>query len=279
MPTVGVLLLTLNGEKHLPHLLPPLLNSSLKPKILAIDSSSTDKTVLCLKESGINVEVIPKSTFNHGLTREFGRKRLNTDILICLTQDAYLQDSRDLEKLIEPLIAQNASLSYARQIPRKEASLLEAFPRQFNYPETSHIRGLRDIPTWGSYIFFTSNSASAWLNSALDEIGGFKEVLLGEDTLACALLLHRGHKVAYVAEAIVEHSHNFTLIEEFKRNYAIGRSRKAMEFLLQPAGKDIHRGKQFAFNLLKKTSKQPWKLPYTLLHLAAKYAGYTLGMR
>jgi rhamnosyltransferase len=277
MKSVGVILLTLNAEKHLLRLLPPLLSSPLKPKILAYDSSSVDQTVPILKKEGIEVEIIPPSEFNHGLTREKGRKQLACDITVFLTQDAYLQSSDDLARLIEPLIQGKAACSYARQIARPGASLFEAFPRAFNYPEQPHIRGKEQLTTWGVYSYFISNSAAAWDNAALDAIGGFKEVLFGEDTVACAELIHHGYKVAYAATALVEHSHDYTLKEEYQRHVAIGQSRKVLEPYLKATAGDQARGRQFAKGLLKAALKRPWLFPYACLHLGAKWLGYRKG--
>ena len=273
MTTTGILLLTLNGEKEIERLLKPLEGQ----KIVAIDSSSDDNTAEILKKRGVEVHVIPRSEFNHGLTREKGRKLLGTDIVVMLTQDAFFNAPEDLERLVEPLVNKQASVSYARQLPRSNAGLCESFSRGFNYPEISHIRGLKDIPEWGIYTFFVSNSAAAWSQAALDEIGGFKEIAFGEDTLACCELIHRGHKVAYQAESLVEHSHDFSLKEEFQRNFQVGQSRKQIEPLLKVAGKDENRGRAFAKALLKQACKTPWKIPYAAMHLGAKWLGYKLG--
>lgn len=80
--SVGVLLLTLNAEKHLHESLLPVINSTLKPKVLVIDSGSQDKTAEIAKDLGAEVLVIRKNEFNHGATREKGRKLLNTDIVV-----------------------------------------------------------------------------------------------------------------------------------------------------------------------------------------------------
>lgn len=278
--SIGVALLTLNAEPHLSKLLPPLLQSPLNPKILLVDSASQDQTVRIAQEKGLAILPIERSAFNHGLTRELARKTLNTDIVVFLTQDAYLSDQEALGKLVEPLLNQAASLSYARQVPRPNAGLFEAFAREFNYPATSHVRSLQDVTQWGIYTFFNSNSAAAYDNRALEEIGGFQEVLLGEDTLACARLLHAGHKVAYSAACHVEHSHDYTLWEEFKRHFDTGLSRALLRPLLAPAGSDSCRGKQYALTLFKRTlSTQPWLFPYALLHIAAKWLGYRLGQK
>jgi rhamnosyltransferase len=43
--SVGIVIPTLNAERCLSNCISPLLNSALKPRILVVDSSSTDNTV------------------------------------------------------------------------------------------------------------------------------------------------------------------------------------------------------------------------------------------
>lgn len=277
--SVGVAILTLNAEKHLEHVLKPILASSLKPKILVIDSASNDQTLAICKEWGVEVYNIPRNEFNHGLTREKARKVLGTDIVVFLTHDAYLEDGEALIPLVEPLLKSKAAASYARQLPRPGAGLLEAFPRAYNYPEESQLRNISNVKKWGVYTFFISDSCAAYDNASLDTIGGFSDVLYGEDTKACAELLHKGFNIAYVAEARVEHSHDYTLIQEFKRNFDIGLSRKQIEPLLAIAGADSARGQAFAKKLLLESLKTPWITPYVFFHLAAKFLGYKIGQK
>ena len=270
MKSIGIAILTLNAEKHLPRLL-----AHLPHRVLIVDSMSTDNTQKEALKRGLELLLIPRSEFNHGTTREKARRHLNTDIVVFLTQDAYLADKGSLDALLRPLLEEKAAMSYARQIPRPEAGMFEAFSREFNYPAEGHIRSLEDVKTFGVYTFFASNSCAAYRNEALDAIGGFSHVLIGEDTLACLKLLHQGYKVAYAAEAQVEHSHNYGLIQEFKRHFDTGLSRQNFAPLLPS---DIHRGRQFAKTLLAKVLKTaPWFLPYAALHLFAKWLGYHIG--
>lgn len=227
---------------------------------------------------GVETLVIPQKEFNHGATRELARKHLNTDIVVMMTQDAYPQSSDFLEYLITPLLEGKASVSYARQIPHQGADFFESFPRQFNYPETSHIRGIEDLETYGSYTFFCSDSCAAWINSALDEIGGFFPVLTHEDAFAVARLLDKGHHIAYVAEAVVLHSHRYSLLQEFKRYFDTGYARSIYKKELFYGSKDEKHGSQFVKTMLKELiRKQPLAIPYAILHIAAKYLGYKVG--
>lgn len=276
--SVGILIPTYQAARHLPHCLPPLLKSSLKPRILIIDSSSKDDTVAIARSMGVETRVIPQIEFNHGTTREKGRQLLATDIVVMVTQDAYANSSLMIEKLLQPLLQGEAAVAYARQLPHQGAGFLGAFARHFNYPSESHIRGLTDAPTYGPYTFFCSNSCAAYLNTALERIGGFPSVLFGEDTVVVAKLLLQGEKIAYVAEAEVRHSHDYTLRQEFWRHIDMGMARESYKKLLELGGKDSKRGKAFVKTLLQELIlKKPTLIPYALLHTACKLAGYRLG--
>jgi len=278
MKSIGIAVFTLNGKDCLERCLKPFIQSILKPKILVIDSSSTDGTQEEAKRLNVNLHVIPGKEFNHGLTREKARKLLNTDIVVMLTQDAYSEDPLILEKLVKPLIDDQANIAYARQLPHKGAGFFESFPRQFNYPPTSHIRSLKDLDLWGTYTYFCSDSCAAYLNKTLDSIGGFKNVLLGEDTFATAEILHKGGKIAYVAEAEVRHSHHYSLSQEFKRYFDTGLVRKQYKHLLKSPSSDQKRGNQFVKEMFKQLLKHnPRLIPYAILNTTAKFLGYKIG--
>ena len=110
-----------------------------------------------------------------------------------------------------------------RQLPHSDASLLASHARHFNYPNVSSIRDEKSISTLGLKAAFCSNSFAAYRVSALYECGGFPlNVILGEDMYVAAKMLLRGYKTAYVANATVYHSHNYSPIEEFKRYFDTG---------------------------------------------------------
>lgn len=275
---IGILIPTFQAARHLPRCLPPLIASPLRPKILLIDSSSTDGTVELAKKMGVESIVIPQSHFNHGTTREQGRRLLNTPITVMMTQDAYAASPQMLTQLVEPIVNRQSSISYARQLPHPGAGFLERFPREFNYPKEAHVRSLEERSKFGSYIFFCSNSCAAYLSSALDEVGGFPPVLFGEDTLVAAKLLHRGHRIAYAASAEVFHSHAHTLRQEFQRHFDIGLSRKKEEAFFNSID-DQKRGRAYVKAMvLALLRENPLLLPYACLQLGAKFLGYRLGL-
>jgi rhamnosyltransferase len=263
MVSVGVLIPTLNGQETIQECLKPLIASSLRPKILVIDSGSTDGTLEIVKDLGVEVQAIPRSSFGHGKTRERGRQALSCDIFVTLTQDAIAEDVTFLEKLVAPILQKRSSLAYARQVPREGAGFFEAFSRQFFYPKRSEIREQNP---------FFSNSAAAYCNKALDEVGGFEDVPFGEDTLVASKILKKGLRLAYVAESKVIHSHNFTLFQEFKRHIEIGRVRRKLE-------QDGALGREYVKKIFVKILKEkPFLIPYGVCHVFCKWLGYKVGL-
>ncbi|MCB1135536.1 MAG: glycosyltransferase family 2 protein [Chlamydiia bacterium] len=277
-PSIGVAVITHCAKHHLRHCLPPYLECSLKPRVLVVNSSSNDGTVELAEELGAETLVIPRDEFNHGSTRERARRALGTDIVVMVTPDAYPTDPEMLTRLVAPIREGKAAIAYARQIPHDGSGIFEAFPRTFNYPEESQLRSIEDSKHYGVYTFFCSNSCAAYSSAALESVGGFHSVLLGEDTVATASLLRKGHKIAYVAEAVVKHSHRYSIQQEFRRYFDTGLMRSAYTQLLDTGRSDESRGQQFLIAFCKELAqKQPLAFPYALLHTAAKWIGYRLG--
>lgn len=266
------------AKHHLQKCLPPLLKSPVKPRVLVVNSSSNDGTVELAQKMGAETLVIPRAEFNHGLTREKARQHLNTDIVVMITPDAYCTNHHVVGTLITPILLGRASVTYARQLPHDGADFFEAFAREFNYPDDSHIRGLRDSGKYGAYTYFCSNSCAAYCNKALEDIGGFPEVLIGEDTVVVSKLLNKGHRIAYVSEAMVKHSHRYNLKQEFQRHFDTGLARKKYSHLIKKAGRDEKRGAEYVSSLFKRLCKEkPLLIPYAFVQTAVKFVGYRLG--
>jgi rhamnosyltransferase len=274
-----VAIITYNAASILKRCLLPLIDSPVRPKILVVNSSSRDGTVELAGQMGVDTLVVPRNEFNHGLTRELARKRLQTDIVVMLTPDAWLESDRSLEMLVQPIRCGRAAVAYARQLPRSAAGPIERFNREFNYPARGAIRSMDDWSIYGSDVHFCSNACAAWSNAALDSIGGFPATIVSEETVAAASLLRRGHRIAYVAEARVFHSHPPSLWRDFKRQFDTGYTRALFFELLLGGERDEVRGLRYSRNLLRTIMRQrALLLPAALGHLASSYLGYRLGL-
>src|SRR5205807_1957353 len=152
--------------------------------------------------------------------------------------------------------------------------LFERVLREFNYPSSSHVRTRADAATWGAYLTFCSNAFAAWNNHVLDEVGGFVETLSHEDAIAAAMILERGYPIAYVAEAVVEHSHRYTLTGDFKRYFDAGYARAQYADQLGTRSTHGKLGRRYVREVAERVLRQePWMGAATILHLAAKGGG------
>jgi rhamnosyltransferase len=279
---ITIIVPTYNASKCLPSLLTRLESQTIKNyELIVVDSSSSDNTVDIAQSHRANVITIPHSEFDHGGTRTLAAMEAKGDILVYLTQDALPYDEYAVENIIKPFADdRKIGAAFGRQLPYPEASVFAEHLRLFNYPDTSYTRVLDDKKKYGIKTAFLSDSFAAYRKSILKEIGYFKSGLpFGEDTCTGAKILLKGHKIAYVAEARVLHSHNYTVWQDFKRYFDMGTFHRTENWLLKEFGKAEKEGIRYTKSeikfLLKK--KRFDLLPKSAFRLIMKYLGYKLG--
>lgn len=237
MTSVSVIVPTYNPGANVDLLCESLDSQTCKPsEVVVVDSSSTDGSIRRWLENGYCLYSIPKASFNHGGTRNLAADQAQSEILVFMTQDAIPVDEYCLENLITPIVSGEVIATFARQVPKQDASLTERFARTFNYPPVSRVKTLADVEQLGYKAFFFSNVCSAVRADVFWEVGGFPErVIMNEDGLFCAKLLQAGYRVKYMAEAQVYHSHNYSLLQQFERNFDMGVSMGRAGSLLEGA--------------------------------------------
>lgn len=278
---ISIIIPTLNAQQTIIQLVNSLNKQELAPyEILILDSSSKDKTVEIAASMGCTTEVIKKSNFNHGGTRNLGVTMTSGDVIVFMTQDAVPINSTFLTNLVKPLKIPDIAASFGRQLAKPDAIPPEKFTRGFNYPSYSIIKGKDDISKLGIKTFFFSDVCSAVRRKEFEEVGCFLDnVIMNEDMLLAATLILHGYKVAYAADAEVLHSHNYSAKQQFKRNFDIGVSLSMNSWLLKYAkaeGEGLKLVKE-QFKYLVKNREYKW-IPYTFGLNIAKYSGYKLGM-
>ncbi len=174
------------------------------------------------KYKNVKVFHLSKREFDHGKTRHMGVKKSQAEIFVMMTQDALPADEYLLETLVGRLRGKTAA-AYARQLPTKSCSVLERFTRQFNYPPVSCAKSLEDLDRLGIKTFFCSNVCAAYRRDIYEELGGFiRHTIFNEDMIYAAGAVRAGYSIAYEAEAKVYHSHNYTNMQQFRRNFDLG---------------------------------------------------------
>ncbi|WP_230286335.1 glycosyltransferase [Deinococcus sp. 12RED42] len=255
-----------------------------RERLYIIDSSQKRWDGLVDFGDRVKIERIEKSLFRHGRTRNHLAALAQKDgaeILVFMTQDAVPMNPRSLEHLVKPILLNEAVATFARQVPRRKASLLESFSRYFNYPAQSRMRTRADIPEMGVKAFFFSNVCSAVRADVFRELGGFPDnVIMNEDMLMAAKVLRAGYAIKYVAEAEVAHSHDYSLKQQFRRNFDVGAFFADAGAMLEGAAVGGE-GFRFVREQLRYVMRRgrPDLLPLVVLEAGAKFSAFQLGKR
>jgi len=272
---------TLNAAFSWPRWLEALQTQTLKPDfLLVIDSASTDQTPQLAAQAGFMVHSIRREDFNHGTTRQLGVTLVpEAELLLYMTQDAILANPQALEKLVAAFANPEVGVAYGRQLPHTDAQPIGRHARLFNYPAHSEVRSKSDIPTRGFKTAFSSDSFACYRRTALEQVGGFPDkTIFGEDSLVAAKMLLAGWKVAYVAEAQVYHSHDYSLAQEFRRYFDVGVFHARTSWLLRAFGGAEGEGLKFLRSeMVYLWNHAPGLIPSALLRTLLKYLAYRLG--
>ena len=249
--------------------------------VLVVDSSSADDTVAVAQAGGFAVQRIDPRDFDHAGTRNRACVGLDgePDIVVFLTQDAILASDASLRELLDAFNDPAVAVAYGRQLPHVDANPIAAHARSFNYRERDYVVGREDGRSMGLKAVFTSNSFAAYRLSVFKALGGFPEKsILSEDMYFAAKAVMAGHKVAYVADATVLHSHNYTPVEDFRRYFDIGVFHHDEAWIGREFGGAGGEGKRFLLSEFRYLLKlAPAWLPRACVHNFLKIAGYKLG--
>lgn len=158
---------------------------------------------------------------------------------------------------------------------------MEQYTRQFNYPEESRVKWLADLPELGIKTFFCSNVCAMYRRELYLQLGGFvQKAIFNEDMIFAGELIQKGYGVAYAAEAKVVHSHNYSAIQQFHRNFdlAVSQADHPEVFAgIRSEGEGIRLVKKTAGWLCRQG--KPWMVIQLVWQSGWKYLGYLLGKR
>ena len=96
--------------------------------------------------------------------------------------------------------------------------------------------------------------------------------------LVAAKMILAGHEVAYEAGAVCEHSHNYTVYQEFRRAFDIGVFHRREYWIIETfGGAESEGGSLVLAGLREIASADLFKVPLALMKYIAKVLGYAAG--
>lgn len=198
-------------------------------EVIVIDSSSTDGSIDRLRDSANNLSIyrVKKEDFQHGRTRNLGVALASSEYIAFLTQDALPATDNWLASFVRIFIENSkVDAAFGRHCAHPghptylEDQLTEhfaSFKSHFFYSKSTAPAGFheRSPSIRQLYHFYSDNNSclrkSAWRQFPYHDVG------YGEDQLWADWIIQSGGVKAYVPEAVVYHSHDYSEAEEFKR--------------------------------------------------------------
>ena len=285
--SVDVILLTYKPEKQVMDLIRALEEQTYPIRKIIIMNTEERYFYNLFYGTGFleqyrNVEIhhLSEKEFDHGRTRAKAVQYSKSDIFVCMTQDAMPEDDRLIQNLVKALTGQEkTAAAYARQLPLPDCREIERYTRGFNYPDQSSVKSSADMEKLGIKTFFCSNVCAAYDREIYETIGGFvKKAVFNEDMVYAGHAVIAGYRIAYAAEAQVRHSHNYTCMQQFHRNFDLGVSQAEHPEVFNAVSSENEGIRLVRSTIRHLEKKKKWlQIPYLIVSSGYKLIGYQLG--
>ena len=213
MPELSVIMRSCNDAWVIGDTLEGLFQQERKDfELINVDSGSTDGTVEIIKKFNPHLMQIPQSSYKPGPALNMASHKSQGEVLVFLNSDATPMDKNWLDHLVAPFSNPDIGATFGCQVPRPDARPIVRLDYERAFGKDSLASGLE---RGGTHFFSLGNSA---IRRKMWEEHQFSGTLqYSEDVEWSYWAKSCGHRIKYVPEAKVIHSHNYTLRQTWKR--------------------------------------------------------------
>ena len=155
---------------------------------------------------------------------------------------------------------------------------MEKYVRSFNYPKHDIIKTRNDFEKMGIKTIFCSDVCAAYRRKTFVKLGEFEKTDFNEDMLFAYKTVMNDKKVYYASKAKVIHSHNYTYLEQLKRNVEIGKNQKEFNHIFSTIKSETEGIKMIKSGIKYLLQKGKWYLiPDLILSSGFKFIGFRIG--
>jgi rhamnosyltransferase len=220
-PLVSIIMRSFNEGWALRQTLPALLAQHYAPsELIVIDSGSTDGSVQLIEQAHPRHFIqIQSKEYNPSRVMNHGMRLARSDFSIFLNADATPRGPDWLGPLVQALQDPRTAAVYGRQIPRPECQAVFAHDYERCFGEKRET---------GKWEHFFSMVSSGLRKDIWAQRGFLESMQYSEDDEYTRWCRSRGYRVAYCAESVVMHSHNYTREQAYKRSFGEARALAAV---------------------------------------------------
>jgi len=196
-------------------------------ELIVIDSGSSDGSIEIINQATpAKLIQIPLGTYVPGVVLNRGARAASHEWLVYLNADATPVGDTWLTELLAPCLANpNVGAGFSRQIPRPDCQAVFAhdYDRCFG--------PARQSTHWEHFFSMVSSVAH---RSVLDKHPIREDLQYAEDDEWTRRLVSHGLEVAYAANSVVMHSHNYSLRQAYQRAFGDAKAMAAAGTLETP---------------------------------------------
>ena len=181
-------------------------------ELLVVDSGSTDNTLDIVRQYPCRLIEIPARDYYPGEVLNRAIEQTTGEIVVFQNSDAVPLIPQTLDRLLKPFDDHQVQATFCRQIVRPEAVSWVRRDYATAFPDAA------DTPEWLPY----SLPMAAMRRTIWKQHPFYTDAWGSEDSDWGHWARTNGHQVCYVANALVMHSHNYTLRQIYGRKFIEG---------------------------------------------------------
>jgi rhamnosyltransferase len=212
-PSVSVIMRTKNSAGVVEQALAALFSQEQRDfELLVVDSASTDRTLEIVRAYPCRLIEIAARDYYPGAVLNRAIEATTGDLLVFQNSDTVPLSPRALGDLVGVFADPEVQAAFGRQLPRPEAHTWVRRDYEVAFPAAP------STPDWLPYALpFAAMRRSAWKEHPF-----YSEAWGSEDTEWGFWARRQGRRIAYVASAVVMHSHNYRLRQLYGRRFIEG---------------------------------------------------------
>jgi rhamnosyltransferase len=180
-----------------------------------VDSGSKDGTLEAIRKHNpdpVNIKEILPGDYVPGRVLNDMIESVEEEVIVLLNADCIPLDESWLSTLLKPLLLNQADAVSGRQVARPDAYFIVSYDLERGYGD-NNMKNKR-------YNFFSA--AACAFRRSIWEAEKFPEEGWGEDFVWAVRCAEHGVRFDIVVDAVVEHSHNYTLRTLYRRERGHG---------------------------------------------------------
>ncbi|MDX8412420.1 MAG: glycosyltransferase family A protein [Mariprofundaceae bacterium] len=212
-PRVSIIMRSKNSDWVIGQALAGLFSQSFTDfELLVVDSGSTDNTLDIVSNYPCRLIEIEATDYYPGQVLNAAIRETRADIVVFQNSDTVPLHQHTLKRLLAGLDDDKVAAAFTRQIPRPEAHTWVRRDYAMAFPEAG------DTPDW----LTMSLPMAAMRKSVWKEHPFYTDAWGSEDTEWAVWAKNQGYAIRYVPDALVMHSHNYTLEQMYGRRFIEG---------------------------------------------------------